>query len=145
MLPDETFDLVYTGGHVAVWVSDLKRYYSEACRVLRRGCLFIVNEYHPFRRIWKMNTDRLEREFRYLDRGPFVYDRAEEAKGVATGPLPSYEFNWTVSDHVTAMLNAGCELLCLQEFGDGRQDWETAPLEGLPEALLLVGRKKRPT
>ena len=32
-LGDATFDLVYTGGHVAVWVSDLQRYYGEAARI----------------------------------------------------------------------------------------------------------------
>ena len=53
MLQDRTFDIVYTGGHVAVWVADLQTYYSEAARILRPGGLFIVDEYHPFRRIWK--------------------------------------------------------------------------------------------
>jgi ubiquinone/menaquinone biosynthesis C-methylase UbiE len=28
-LDDATFDLVYTGGHVALWVSDLQRYYEK--------------------------------------------------------------------------------------------------------------------
>src|SRR5581483_11535545 len=47
-LKDGSFDIVYTGGHVAVWVSDLKKYYAEAARVLKPGGLFLVNEYHPF-------------------------------------------------------------------------------------------------
>ncbi len=141
-LRDESFDMVYTGGHVAVWVSDLALYYREACRILRRVGLFMVNEYHPFRRIWKLGTERLEREFGYFDRGPVQYDRAEDTGGAVAGPLPSYEFHWTVSDYVAALLAAGCELLSLQEFGQGRQDWETAPLDGLPESLLLVGRKR---
>jgi len=125
-----------------VWVSNLARYYREACRILKRGGLFLVNEYHPFRRIWKPNAERLEREIGYFDRGPVQYDRAEDTGGAVAGPLPSYEFHWTVSDYVTALLAAGCELLSLQEFGQGRQDWETAPLEGLPESLMLVGRKR---
>src|SRR5207247_10014977 len=48
-LGDATFDLVYTGGHVAVWVSDLQRYYGEAARILKPDGLLIVSEYHPFR------------------------------------------------------------------------------------------------
>jgi ubiquinone/menaquinone biosynthesis C-methylase UbiE len=32
---DATFDAVYTGGHVAVWVSDLRRSYGEAARILK--------------------------------------------------------------------------------------------------------------
>lgn len=140
-LPDARFDLVYTGGHVAVWVADLRRYYAEAGRILRPGGLFVVSEYHPFRRLWKEETDRLEMEFGYFDRGPHQYDRAEDVPGAEPGSLPSYEFHWTVSDCVSALLGAGCELLALEEFGEGKEDWEEAPLEGLPSSLLLVGRK----
>jgi hypothetical protein len=32
---DATFDAVYTGGHVAAWVSDLRRSYGEAERILK--------------------------------------------------------------------------------------------------------------
>ena len=142
------FDIVYTGGHVAVWVSDLKRYYGEAIRILNPGGLFMVNEYHPFRRIWKHSAGPLQQEYHYFDHGPHTYDRSEdltEASGtsVPPGPLPSYEFHWTVSDMVRAMLDGGCELTAMEEYGDGRQDWERdTPLEKLPANLLLVGRKK---
>ena len=69
-LGDESFDLVYTGGHVAVWISDIRRYYAEACRILRRGGMLMVNEYHPFRRIWRASPDRLELACGYFERGP---------------------------------------------------------------------------
>ena len=142
------FDIVYTGGHVAVWVSDLKRYYGEAIRILKPGGLFMVNEYHPFRRIWKHSAGPLKQEYHYFDHGPLTYDRSEDmtedsCQSVSSGPLPSYEFHWTVSDMVRAMLDGGCELTAMEEYGDGRQDWEgNAPLEKLPANLLLVGRKK---
>ena len=51
-LGDAAFDVVYTGGHVAVWVSDLRRFYGEAARILKPDGLLIVSEYHPFRRVW---------------------------------------------------------------------------------------------
>ena len=143
-LADETSDLVYTGGHVAVWVSDLNRYYAEACRILKPWSLFVVNEYHPFRRIWQWGVDRLELECRYFDRGPFEYDRSDMVGGAEPGSLPSFEFHWTVSDYVSAMVAAGCELVSLKEFGDGREEWEGSALEGLPLSLLVVGRKLAP-
>ncbi len=142
VLPDDHFDIVYTGGHVAVWVSDLERYYGEGIRILKPGGLFTVNEYHPFRRIWKHGSGPLKQEFHYFDQGPFTYDRSEELPE-DTGPLPSYEFHWTVSDMIRALLEGGCELLALEEYGDGKQDWEGgAPLENMPANLVLVGRKK---
>ena len=141
-LEDETFDAVYTGGHVAVWVSDLRKYYREACRILKPGASFIVNEYHPFRRIWKESTSRLQIEAGYFERGPFEYDRSKEALWGVAGSLPSYEFHWTMSDYVAAMLDAGCELVAVDEIGDQPQGWERTPLQGLPENLLLLGRKR---
>ena len=51
-LGDGTFDLVYTGGHLVLWVSDITRLFAEAARVLRPGGLLVVNEYHPIRRMW---------------------------------------------------------------------------------------------
>ena len=139
---DESFDLVYTGGHVACWVSDLKTYYSEARRILRTGGMFMVSEYHPFRRIWQDSSAELRVAFRYFDRGPHEYDRSEDIPGTPEGSLPSYEFRWTVSDYVSALMDAGCELLAIDEFGDEPQRWEVAPMEGLPYYLLLVGRKR---
>ena len=141
-LKDESFDLVYTGGHVAVWVSDLKTYYSEACRILRAGGMFIVTEYHPFRLIWQDSPNDLKIESRYFDQGPHEYDRSEDVPGTPAGSLPSYEFHWTVSDYVTALMNSGCALVALEEFDDELQRWENAPMAGLPHYLLLVGRKR---
>ncbi|KPU63363.1 hypothetical protein EP1X_03220 [Thermococcus sp. EP1] len=135
---DESFDIVYTGGHVAVWVSNLEKYYSEACRILKREGLFIVNEYHPFRRIWAEIPDRLEIEHNYFDRGPHQWER-ETPKGI----IPAYEFHWTIEDYVMAMLKGGCELVALHEYGEDREDFEIANLECIPHYLLLVGLKNR--
>ena len=140
-IENDCFDLVYTGGHVAVWVSDLDRYYSEAARILKPGGLFLVNEYHPFRRIWAERPDRLVPEFGYFDRGPHVYDRSEEVPGAAAGSFPSYEFHWTVADHVSAMIDAGCRLVQIGEAGEETKEWESAPLQGLPSSLFIVGQK----
>lgn len=141
-LPSGHFDLVYTGGHVAVWVSDLTTYYREAVRVLKNGGLFMVNEYHPFRRLWRQGVDRLEVAYNYYDRGPFVFAYNENILEPEAGGLTSYEFHWTVSDLINAMLGAGCQLVDTAEFGEHVGEWEGAPLQGLPEYLLLVGKKE---
>lgn len=71
-------DLVYTGGHVGVWVSDLRTCYREAVRILRDGGLFLVNEYHPFRRVWKDQDTSLEIQYSYFDKGPHDYRVSED-------------------------------------------------------------------
>lgn len=141
-LADGEFDVVYTGGHVAVWVSDLRRFYSEASRILKPGGLLIVNEYHPFRKPWADIADHLEIGYPYYQRGPYLWDSSEDVPNAEKGSLITYEFHWTVSDYVNALLAAGCELAAMEEWGDGSQNWELAPVGGLPEWLLIVSRKR---
>jgi SAM-dependent methyltransferase len=136
-----SFDFVYTGGHVAVWVSDITTYYAEAARILRPNGLFIVSEYHPFRRIWKESQDQLAVESSYFERGPFEYAVTEEILRPEPGSMKSYEFHWTISDYINAVLKSGCYLLDTDEFGTDVADWEEAPMHGLPEFLLIVARK----
>jgi len=141
-LPDASFDVVYTGGHVAIWVADLWAYYSQAARILTPGGLFIVDEYHPFRRIWRDSSDALIVEMSYFERGPFEYDLSEDVLSREHGDLRSYEFHWTIGDYINAVLTAECRLLLVEEHGEEVADWEGAPLHGLPEFLLIIARKK---
>ncbi len=141
-LEADQFDLVYTGGHVAVWVSDLKRYYAEAIRILRPNGRFIVDEYHPFRRIWMPQPDQLRVEMSYFERGPFKYSYNEDVLTPTEGKYDQFEFHWTISDYVAAILEGGCRLQQLVEYGTRCEDWEGAPMEGLPNCLLIVGQKE---
>jgi ubiquinone/menaquinone biosynthesis C-methylase UbiE len=133
-LSDGAFDLVYTGGHIAIWVSDLPKFYREAARILKPGGRLIVSEYHPFRRIWKATKERLEIESDYFHRGPYTYE-------VPGGQ--GHEFQWTVGDYVNAVIAAGCEIEAVEEFGTGSDGaWEVPPVGRLPRVLLVVGRKR---
>jgi ubiquinone/menaquinone biosynthesis C-methylase UbiE len=140
-LNDETFDVVYTGGHVAVWVSDLRRYYGEAARILKPGRLLMVNEYHPFRRVWKRSPTSLELRFNYFDRRPHRSEAVPDVLSTEHGELEQFQFRWTVADYITAILASGCQLIHAEEFGDTSDEWEGAPMAGLPESLLLVSRR----
>ena len=139
--PDGSFDVVYTGGHVAVWVADLQQFYMEAARILAPAGLFMISEYHPFRRIWEDSQTILSVKSHYFDRGPFEYDYTENVLSRAVGTLKSYEHHWTVADFLNSVIGAGCRILFVDEFGEYVGDWEGAPLAGLPEFLLIVARK----
>jgi len=133
-IADAAFDFVYTGGHVSVWVSDIRKYYAEGVRVLKSAGLFIVNEYHPFRRLWDEKARHLKLQYPYFNRGPFQY-RSDAG-------LPQYEYHWTVADHIQAVIDAGCDILKVDEYGDAPDSGWQADLRGLPEHLLIVGRKR---
>ena len=138
-LDDATFDVVFTGGHVAVWVSDLRRYYREAARILKPRGQLIVSEYHPFRRAWNHSANHLELGFNYFDRGPHRFIAAADVLYPRPGELQQFEFHWTVADYISAILASGCQLVHAEEFGDESEEWEGAPMTGLPRSLLLVG------
>lgn len=142
VLGDATFDTVYTGGHVAVWVSDLYRYYAEAARILKPDGLLVVSEYHPFRRVWRHSVDRLELRFNYFDRGPHRSEGGADVLYREPGDLEQFTFRWTVADYIGAILAARCELVHGEEFGDTCEEWEGVPMTGLPETLLLVSQRR---
>ena len=80
-------------------------------------------------------------ETRYLERGPFAYEFDDDILRPEKGGLKSYEFHWTIADYLNAVLKAGSHLLFVDEFGEEVCDWEGAPLEGLPEAFLIIAQK----
>jgi ubiquinone/menaquinone biosynthesis C-methylase UbiE len=133
-LADHSFDMVYTGGHMSVWVSDIKKYYSEAVRILKPGSIFIVDDYHPIRRMW-LDAHGLEPKHDYFKRGPYEYTDDEGLK--------TCEFHWTTSDHIQAVLDAGCALVKVEEYGQKVEDeyWLEVNLDKFPAYLLIVGKK----
>lgn len=133
-LEDNSFDLVYTGGHMSVWISDIQKYYAEAVRILKPDRLFVVNEYHPIRRMW-LDADGSEPRNHYFKRGPYPYTSEEG--------LPTFEYHWTVADHIQAVVDAGCRIVKVEEHGKKIEDeyWMVANLDKLPTFLLIVGKK----
>lgn len=135
------FDVVYTGGHVAVWVAELQTYYQEAARILQPGGLFLVDEYHPFRRVWKKIPDRLAVENDYYNRGPYKYFLGDDVLYQSAGAYASYEFHWTIADFINAVIQSGCQIREVDEHGTYVGEWEVSPMQGLPEFFLIVAQK----
>lgn len=138
---DNSYDIVHTSGHIAVWVSDLRTFYRQAVRILKPGGLFLVTERHPVRRIFKIDPERLKVESSYLERGPFRYEVSEGLFDQTPGELEQYEYHWTIADFYTAMTEPGCTLIALDEIGDEQEGWEVPPFAGLPKVILLAARK----
>ena len=146
MIDDDSFDVVYTGIGAAVWMSDIRRYFCEAVRILRPGGLFIIKDIHPF--VPLLSHD-VPKRVDYFDRGPFKY--------VTHEGFTAREHCWTVADHIQAVLDAGCDLVKVDEIGstvagDGPgSSYDHVATEGeigdagavkLPTYLLIVGRKR---
>jgi ubiquinone/menaquinone biosynthesis C-methylase UbiE/GNAT superfamily N-acetyltransferase len=135
MLSTGSFDFVYAGGHITIWISDLRGFFREAVRILRPGGLFVVNEYHPVRRTWA-DVENGAPTHAYFNRGPYRYTSPEG--------LPSFEYQWTVEDHIQSMIDAGCRIVRVHEHGEQIPDefWTREKLDRLPGYLLVAGRKE---
>ncbi len=55
--------------------------------------------------------------------------------------MEQYEFHWTVAQYLNAVIEQGAELVKFEEIGDAVEGWEYAPMDGLPQMLLIAGRK----
>ncbi|HTW92679.1 MAG TPA: class I SAM-dependent methyltransferase [bacterium] len=135
---DTSFDFAYAA-QATRQIEDLDRFYAEVHRILCPGGRFIVNEYHPVRRVWKQEPGNPQVECSYFDRR-----RPREEGDLFPDPndpgasLGRFDFSWTVSDHFGALVAAGFRVTALEEVGDTRQKWEIPNLKGLPEQLVLA-------
>ena len=148
-LPDNTFDLVCSTNGFFVWIAEPARVFSAANRVLKEGGHYVFYDVHPFLRPWKDQRTPIEMGKPYFETGPFVSTESGQ---------PVYEFHWTVSDIVNALLAAGLALRKGAENAarDSRfwenysylpgtdatlLDWRSNPRAGLAVWLTVVAEK----
>jgi len=136
-----SFELAYAA-QATRQIGDIDRFCAEVHRILNPGSRFIINEYHPVRRIWKQEPGHPRAECSYFDRR-----RVREGDELIPDPnapgvsLGKYDFCWTVSDHFRALAEAGFRVTALEEIGDVRQKWEVPNLKGLPEQIVLAAER----
>ena len=167
-LVDDTFDLTCSTNGVMVWVTDPGGYYSETCRILKPGGIFLSYDIHPFQRPWNDVPEPLKMVKPYFDSGPKEWsydpgsgetDRASEISSEErAGRVATFKCHWMVGELLMAMLDAGLELLHILEEPEVDQafwqldasegeaggelvDWRKNPRVGLPAWLTLVARK----
>jgi SAM-dependent methyltransferase len=141
---DDTFSFGYAA-QVLHQIADPVRFYSEACRVLLPGGRLIVNQYHPFRRIWRQEPGHPQVQYSYFERRRFHEEEDLPRDPVAPdATFGRFDFNWTISDHFRSLHDAGFVPSAIEEVGDVRQKWEIPNLKGLPEQLILAADKPGP-
>jgi SAM-dependent methyltransferase len=122
-LPDEldgTFDIVYTSRGVLCWLRDLPEWGRLIARLLRPGGLFYILEAHPILNAMEEETPgELSFAYSYFHRPEPTYwddgdpDYADPSYVVRN---PSYEWTWSLSDIVGALLAAGLRIELLNEY-----------------------------
>ncbi len=146
-LGKDWFEILYMA-QITSSIENLGRFYGEAHKILEPGGKLVLNEYHPFRRIWKQEPGQPRVARSYFERrGQDVEfeggagDAGLGFTGASRLVSARFEFRWTVADHFYFLTGAGFRVTGMEEVGDARQSWELPNLRGLPEQLIIAAEK----
>jgi len=120
-LPDNlqgSFDIVFTSIGVLCWLNDLDEWAKIIARYLKPGGMFYLMDGHPL--LYTFDDDGQWRfELSYFHHPqPYVWD-GDDPDYMDPNYItqnPSYEWQWTVSDILQAVLDAGLRLESFKEF-----------------------------
>lgn len=104
-------DLVYTGKGALIWMRDLDAWARDVARLLRPSGHLFVFESHPMVPLWTWDED--EARIR-ADRGYFSRSHVNDSFP-ANGAV---EWQWTLGQIVTAVVDAGLEVRQLSEHAE---------------------------
>ncbi|HTK09245.1 MAG TPA: class I SAM-dependent methyltransferase [Ktedonobacteraceae bacterium] len=148
-LPDSllpaTFDYVYTGKGVLVWLPDIVLWAQTIARMLKPGGLFQLFEEHPIANCVWPEGGGLQLESDYFGRSNPEYSQGwRHFQGGEQAVEQKAEFAWPLGDIVTAIARAGLRIERLEEF-PVEQNWRFNEQAGqfarLPGSILLLARK----
>ncbi|MBN2076340.1 MAG: class I SAM-dependent methyltransferase [Dehalococcoidales bacterium] len=148
---NEGYDLVISTPGTYVWISDLKKVYTEVCRVLKPGGYLIFHEIHPFTRPFK-DQPEFEIAQPYFETGPYTHE------GVDGIDVTTHNFYWMMSDFINALADSGLIIRRISEdpaeepsYWEGRLynkggderllDWHVNPHAALPQWMVIVAQK----
>jgi SAM-dependent methyltransferase len=130
-------DLVYTGKGALIWMPDLDAWARDAARLLRPSGHLFIYESHPTVPLWTWDEDepRIRPDRSYFGRN-HVNDTFP-----ANGAV---EWQWTLGQIVTAVVRAGLEVRCVEEYPE--PFWRPGSVAAaawrgrLPNAFALIAR-----
>ena len=135
----EWAELVYTGKGALIWMRDLTAWAADVARLLRPGGHLFVFEGHPAAALWSWDEDepRVRPDRSYF--GPSHVNDSFPALGAR-------EWQWTLGQVVTAVVDAGLQLRHLGEYAEPFWrpiDVTAAAWDGrLPNTFSLLARRR---
>lgn len=142
-----TFNVVYTGGGVLVWLPDIVRWAEVIAAALAPGGTLLLFEEHPVAQtLWAehgqivMTGDYFGRDRPEYSQGWSHFVGGEDATETKA------EFAWPLGDVVTALIRAGLQIRSLTEYpsdADWRFGEHLTTARRLPGQFLLVATKEQ--
>jgi SAM-dependent methyltransferase len=114
-LGDRRFDVVYTGLGALNWLPDIRKWAGVVARLVVPGGFLYLSEFHPF--TWVFGDDDLTVEHDYFQREPFEFDDPGTYADLAAATASNRTEEWqhTLGDVVTAVIDAGLRVELLRE------------------------------
>lgn len=114
----DQYDIVFTSIGVLCWLSDLDEWARIIARFLKPGGFFYIMEGHPLLTTFDERGKYTFALSYFHNEAPYLWD--EEGPDYMDGDYltstPSYEWQWSVSDIINAVLGAGLRLDFFHEF-----------------------------
>ncbi|MFG1606488.1 class I SAM-dependent methyltransferase [Actinoplanes sp. NPDC049265] len=136
-LRDGCADLVYTGKGGLIWMPDIDAWARDIARLLRPGGHFFIFDGHPAFALWSWDTDEAR----------IRPDRSYFARSYVNDSFPAngaVEFQWTLGQLVTAVVEAGMRIVHLSEHPEPfwkMDNVESAAFDGrLPNTYALLAQ-----
>ena len=143
-------DVVYTGKGALMWLPDLIAWAADVARVLRPGGHLFLYEAHPAAALWSRDEDQARVR---ADRSYFGGTRANDSFPASAierfspdSGDEAIEWQWTLGDVVSTILEAGLQLKHLGEYAEpfwrpGEVGTVAAWEGNLPNSFSLLATK----
>ncbi|MEO1289281.1 MAG: class I SAM-dependent methyltransferase [Chloroflexota bacterium] len=112
------YDAVYTSYGALIWISDMSRWASGIAKTLKTGGKVVVIDFHQtglmFDYDWHPIYDAMGGKVSTSDGvGDYV---ADDYEGAFKNPHKAYEFAWSPSEVITALMDTGLHLTHFKEY-----------------------------
>ena len=114
---DEQFDIVFTSYGVLTWLPDIRMWAEVIDNHLKPGGLFYIVEFHPFMGAFEPSeAGDMRPVYRYFHEELFFEGNEPSYAGAQLIESPAYEWQHSLGDIVTALIDAGLRIEFLHEF-----------------------------
>ena len=137
VLGAQRFDLVFTGIGALIWLPDITGWAAVVAQLLRPGGRLFIRDAHPMLlSIADTSTADPSIRVQYPAFGAAGSTRFEEAlsyegDGTALAHTTTYQWNWSISETMTALIDAGLHI-------DSFTEHRTVPWNALEGAMVEV-------
>lgn len=116
MLPEEKFDIVFTSYGALCWLPDIKRWAEIAASYVKPGGFLYIAEFHPFALVFDDESEELRFRYPYYEKMmSFDVEGSYADRNAKVTVKRDYEWNHTMGEIVTGLIDAGLRLEYLHE------------------------------